>query len=236
MLRADVHKPYFRKFLYVFLGCLFYTGLCFKDAWISYPKQYEIAATYEAIPDDDNRREIWQKVAKEKGWPAVTPQKSAKDILSGIGQQYLQAILCGIIGIPALLKWLSGKGAWVEGDESLIRNHKGVEVPIDSITAIDKRKWEDKGIAKISYEVDGKSKRFVMDDFKFDRAAMGKLMLHAEAHLSEEQVTGDTLERMKPSRQEQAELDEDFDEDAEPSDDTELSEETEVSEETESDK
>ncbi|KAA5540707.1 hypothetical protein FYK55_20165 [Roseiconus nitratireducens] len=196
MLRAEAYQPFFRKFLWIFLGCVAYSLWCLYDGLIAYPHQLTIAEAYEALPEE-GRREAWQVLAAEKGWPTLTPQKSAKEISNNIGSQFFMIVLCMLIGVPALLKWMSGRGAWVEGDATLIRNHKGQEVPIDAIEKIDKRRWESKGIAKLQYKVDGKSKTFVMDDFKFDREAMGTLMRYAEANLSADQVVGDELEREK---------------------------------------
>uniref|UniRef100_UPI00389A29B9 hypothetical protein n=1 Tax=Stieleria sedimenti TaxID=2976331 RepID=UPI00389A29B9 len=91
-------------------------------------------------------------------------------------------------------------------------------MPIDAITKIDKRKWDAKGIAKIHYEVDGKKMKFVMDDFKYEREPMGQLMKFAEAQLTEEQVTGDFLERDKEriARQQAAEAEaEEYDDEEE---------------------
>lgn len=196
MIRAEVHQPFFRKFLWVFLGCTAFAAYCLYDGLVAYPRNLTIAEAYESLPEE-NRREAWKELAAEKGWPTITPAKTAKDIGHDIGQQFMMAVLCMLFGIPALLMFMSGQGTWVEGDETLIRNSKGQEVPLHTVTNIDKRKWEAKGIAKIHYEVDGKKKKFVMDDFKFDRATMGQLMKFAEAGLSEEQVTGDFLERDK---------------------------------------
>ena len=196
MIRAQVHQPFFRKFLYVFLGCTAFAGWCLYDGLIAYPKKLTIAEAYEGLPEE-GRREAWKELAGENGWPTITPAKTASDIRHDISTQFMQLILCMLFGLPALMMFMSGQGTWVEGDETVIRNSKGQEVPIDAITKIDKRKWDAKGIAKIYYEVDGKTKKFVMDDFKYDREPMGQLMKFAEAHLTEEQVTGDFLERDK---------------------------------------
>ncbi|MEO1529761.1 MAG: hypothetical protein AAFX06_30455 [Planctomycetota bacterium] len=207
MLRADVHKPFFRKFLFVFLGCLGYSGLCLKDGLWAYPKKLTVAMAYEELPEE-GREEAWEKLAAEKGWPPVAPAKEAKKIRQDIGTQFLQIALCMLFGVPAVMMWMGGQGTWIEGDESILRNSKGVEVPIESITKIDKRKWPEKGIAKIYYEVDGKTKKFVMDDFKYNREAMGELMKFAEANLVEDQLIGDGFERDKF---EEEEYDEDVD-------------------------
>lgn len=196
MIRANVHQPFFRKFLYVFLGCTAFAGWCLYDGLVAYPNKLTIAEAYEELPEED-RREAWKELATEKGWPTLTPSKTAQDIRHDIGSQFMMVVLCMLFGVPALIMFMSGQGTWVEGDETLIRNSKGQEVPIDTITKIDKRRWDAKGIAKIHYEVDGKKKKFVMDDFKYDRETMGQLMTFAESNLSEEDVVGDFLERDK---------------------------------------
>ncbi|MEO1615165.1 MAG: hypothetical protein AAFV88_04905 [Planctomycetota bacterium] len=211
MIRANVHQPFFRKFLWVFLGCTAFACWCLYDGLVAYPKKLTIAEAYEELPEE-GRREAWKELAAEKGWPTITPAKTAEDVSHDIGSQFMMVVLCSLVGIPALLMFMSGQGTWVEGDESVIRNSKGKEVPIESITKIDKRKWESKGIAKIHFEVDGKANKFVLDDFKYDREPMGQLLRFAEADLTEEQLVGDYLERdkdeIKKAEEEAAALDE----------------------------
>ena len=202
MIRAEVHQPYFRKFLFVFLGCTAFAMWCLYDCLVGYPRKLTQAEAYAQLPEE-GRQKAWRELATEKGWPTITPAKSPEDIRHDIGSQFMMVFLCGLFAVPTLLMFMSGQGTWVEGDETLIRNSKGQEVPIAAITRIDKRKWQDKGIAKLYYEVDGKTKKFVMDDFKYKREPMGQLMRFAEAHLSPEQVEGDFLERDKETMSEE---------------------------------
>ena len=204
MIRADVYHPYFRKFLWVFLGCIAFCGYCLYDGLVKYPTQLTHAEAYESLPED-GRQDAWKELAQQKGWPSKTPSKSAKDLRHLIGSQFMMFGLSFAFAIPAILMYMSGQGTWVEGDDTILRNSKGKEVPIESITKIDKTKWEAKGIAKIYYDEDGKKKKFVMDDFKYDRATMGELMKFAEAHLAEEQIVGDYLERDKEALRKQEE-------------------------------
>jgi hypothetical protein len=234
MIRANVDQKFFRKFLWVFLGCTAFAAYCLYDGLVAYPKKLTIAEAYEQLPEA-GRRDTWKKLAAEKGWPTITPAKTAEEIRHDITGQFVMILFCSLIGIPMLIKYMSGQGTWVEGDETVIRNSRGQEVPIDSITKINKEKWDAKGIAKIYYEVDGKKKKFVMDDFKYDRKPMGELLRLAEADLTEEQLVGDFLERDKDAiekrrAEEEAAAEEEFDEEFEEEFDEELEEEQEETE------
>lgn len=216
MIRADVHLPFFRKHLYLALGCIAYAAWCIYDALIGYPKKLKIAQAFESIPDDANKLEKWVEVASENGWSSRNPAKTADEVLGMIQGQYIYAMICVVIALVALILWVRAKGTWVEADETTIRNSRGSELPIDGITKIDKRKWTDKGIAKIHYSANGRSGRFVLDDFKYDTESVGKILNLAEANLEPNQIRGDKLERVKAQeRAVQAELDEAEDQDGE---------------------
>ena len=211
MLRADYSPAYFRRFLWVALGCLAYSGWCCYDALVAYPKKGVIAAAHDQLrvefekaeQDVSGLPEAWRAVAKQKGWPLERPEKTAEEVASDIGKQYMMIIMCAIVGLPALWKWNSGRGTWIEGDEQMLRNNKGQELKIAEITKIDKRKWEDKGIATIHYSPDGKGKKkFLMDDFKFDREPMGKLMRFAEANLKPDQINGKSEVQLEKEKEE----------------------------------
>ena len=197
MIRANVHQPYFRKHLFIALGGFAYAAWCLYDGLVAYPRNLEIAEAFEAIPDDAKRVETWTQLASERGWSADTPVKSAAEVASLISGQFFFAAICATVGIVALIIWARARGTWVEGDESQIRSSWGDEIAIPSITKINKRKWPEKGIARLYYEENGKKGRFVMDDFKYDSTAMGQILTFAEAHLSADDVVGDRLERDK---------------------------------------
>ena len=199
MQRADFTPSYFRRYLWVTLACVAYTLWCCYDAFIAYPKKGEISAAYESLQQQFEETErplielprAWEKVAGPKGWSTIQPGKTTDDIRADIGKQYFMMVLCGLIGVPAFIKWARGQKTWVEGNEELIRNSSGQELKISEITKIDKRKWDEKGIALIHYLKDGKrKKKFVMDDFKFDRDSMSKILQNAEASLKPDQIVG----------------------------------------------
>ncbi|QDT12057.1 hypothetical protein K239x_40650 [Planctomycetes bacterium K23_9] len=225
MIRASYDPRYFRRFLWVALVCMAYSLWCCYDAWVAYPAKGEVALAYEAVkakfdganpePPQDDMLDLgfprsqtkwlatWEAVAKENGWPPEPPEKTAKEIGEDIGKQYFMMVLCGLVGVPSLIKWWRGQGTWVEGDESTIRNSRGKELQIANIVKIDKRKWEDKGIAKIHFLEKGDRKKvFVMDDFKFQREPMAKIMAFAEANLTPEQIIGGATDAKEPPAEE----------------------------------
>jgi hypothetical protein len=214
MIRAPYDPKYFRRFLWITLACVAYSAWCCYDAWVAYPAKGKIAVAYESAkaefdkvnppatkkdefalgptPQEAKWARTWRELAKKNGLPETPPEKTAKEIREDIGKQYFMMVLCGLVGLPSLLKWFRGRGTWVEGNEELIRNSRGQEFRIADITKIDKTKWEDKGIAKIYYQGENKRKgKFVMDDFKYQREPMSKIMAYAQANLSPEQIIGD---------------------------------------------
>lgn len=199
MIRADVDNSFFRRYLWIALGSVSYAFWCLYDGLIAYPRKLEIAKAFEAIPDDAMKFQAWSQLATENGWATRFPAKTAKEIEGMIPGQFMFAIICGVIGLAALIIWLRAKGSWVEGDETLIRNSRGKQVPIESITKIDKRKWPEKGIAKLHFKTDGRSGKFVLDDFQYDSAKVVQLLTFAEANLDASQIRGDQLEREKKS-------------------------------------
>ena len=59
---------------------------------------------------------------------------------------------------------------------------------------LDKKKWENKGIAKASYRDKGLTRVFVFDDFKFDREPLGLILRKLEAKLDLRQIVGGPVE------------------------------------------
>ncbi len=208
MIRAPYDAKYFRRFLWVSLLCVGYALWCCYDALVAYPAKGQVAVVYESLKEkfdeanppqaetdlfdldrSSNQKswnQTWIAAAKENGWPPDHPEKTAKEINDDIGKQYFMMILCGIIGVPCLIKWYRARGTWIEGDHEVIRNSRGQELQIENIVSIDKSKWQEKGIAKIKYRTaNGSAKTFVMDDFKYQREPMAKIMEIAERRLAD---------------------------------------------------
>ncbi|MEQ8837607.1 MAG: hypothetical protein RID07_12445, partial [Lacipirellulaceae bacterium] len=74
-------------------------------------------------------------------------------------------------------------GTWIEGNGSSITSSWGQTVPFDQVTQLDKKKWKNKGIAKVQYTDNGKKKTFVIDDFKFLREPTGDILRQLEGSI-----------------------------------------------------
>ncbi len=195
MIRADYDPKYFRRFLFIGLGCIAFTGWCFYDALVGYPRELERANMYWT-PNPDRpgdysgmEREPWRTLVRERGWPTDPPEQPTA-IEHKIESQYFYAVICVMIAIPCLLKWFLARGSWVEGDGKQLRTSRGIEFHFDQIIDIDKTKWEKKGITRIQYEAGGRRLTFAFDDFKYQREPMGKILTNIEATLTDEQIRG----------------------------------------------
>jgi hypothetical protein len=200
-IRADYDPRFFRRFLWIGLGCLAFTGWCFYDALVKYPHELKRAAVYW-IPAEGNNgeptgmeREAWRTAVRENNWSTADPPDKTDEIRNKIQSQYFYAGICLLIAIPCLLKWLLAKGTWVEADESALTTNFGPSFRFDEIEHIDKTRWEKKGIARIYYSTAGNKKSFAFDDFKYLREPMGKILRSIEAALSDEQISGGPREK-----------------------------------------
>ena len=72
----------------------------------------------------------------------------------------------------------------MELTENGIRTSWGQQLEFDQITALNKRLWKDKGIAKIEYESNGRKKKMVLDDCKYDRAPTETMLRMVESRIA----------------------------------------------------
>lgn len=185
MIRANVQASYFRKFLWIAIACVVGIAWCAYDAWVTYPAKLEIAEAYESIAETDEGLEQWTQMAEENNWAPEAPRESSQKIQSLIHNQYLMIICFTLVGGFMFLKWYLPRGSWIEGDETHFQNSRGRRVSLDALVRIDTSRWEEKGIAVLHFNAGWKSRKFVLDDFKYDQEATGKLLEIAKEKLVE---------------------------------------------------
>lgn len=184
-LKAQVNPTYQYKFMLIGLVALVIGLYHFIDPIFVYPGMRPPAKAWAELDardiGDGEKQRLWKEIATENGWSEGMPKYDEDELNTNTVYSYfVGGLFTFIVGIPCLITGLRCLGQWVASDATGLSNAKGQRVAFDQIHSIDKAKWEKKGIAKLNYTDDGQEKTFVIDDLKFDREAMDKIMLTVE--------------------------------------------------------
>jgi hypothetical protein len=133
---------------------------------------------------DADRRQEWEKYMHERDI------KSIPEIFT----QYVQAAVAGLAGIFLISIPIRARGRWIEGNETGITSSWGQSFQYEDVELVNKRKWRDKGIAKVTYIANGRRQQFVIDDFKFMREPTDQILCELEQRIAVERITGGPLE------------------------------------------
>lgn len=150
---------YYRNTRFIFVAAtLFFAAYFAYDGWVAWPREAAM-----------NRQD---------------PKTGAPHSDFDIRLQKILACSLPPVGI-ALLAWTlyNSRGVYrLRGDVLSVPGHP--DVPFDAIRAIDKSKWDRKGIAYVEYEVGGRAGRLRLDDFVYERQPTDKIMERVEAHVA----------------------------------------------------
>jgi len=175
------------------------TALCIKDGLITYPAQRERALAYQKFEAENpelGQKELsdqWKVIAAEKGWDPgiagkeITPYGEPKKEYQ-FNQQFIMGGFTGLIGLIFVSKFLLNRGCWIEADENGLRTSEKREMTFDQVTALDKKKWANKGIAKVLYEADGSKNKIVLDDCNYERDSTQAILRHVEAAIGHDKI------------------------------------------------
>jgi hypothetical protein len=191
-LRANFQKSYSIRYSIMAGVCLFMTVWFLYDGLVGYPNKRIIAEEFDKIREmgEVERTAKWREIAAERGWGKEPPEKTAEEISEDISGQFVWAGLAFCAGFPALIFFLRTRGTWVEETPSGLTTSWGQTVNFANVSILNKKRWRDKGIAKATYTSDGVTKRFVFDDFKYDREPLGKMLRTLESRLQADQIIG----------------------------------------------
>lgn len=203
-LRANFQSGYLTRYTILAVVCL---GMCAwfaYDGFVAYPAKLVVAKAFDEIADLPGKEieERWNEITTEKGWKDRRPEKRAEEIQSDITEQYFWAAITFALGIPALVLLFRSRGSWVERTETGLKTSWGQTLEFAKVEALNKRRWEKKGIAKASYKEGDSTRYFTFDDFKFDREPLGKILRDLESMLTDEQVTGGLKEAAADAKRE----------------------------------
>lgn len=232
-IKANAHRGYYLKYLLIGLAALAFGAWHLKDGLITYPALREMADAYELLQgplDEEGNYEIsdselqsnWQALAAENEWPEEVP-KLNDEIDNLLLYNYFIGAIFSAIGLACLFLGLTTIGKWMQLKDGVLSDKGGNSINIKDIVEIDKKRWEKKGLATLTAETGGQTKRMVLDDLKFDRPSIDQMLLHIEQTVGEDKIiNGETeahyqeLQKQKLAQREakQAELDEMVDDDA----------------------
>lgn len=195
--RANFQKNYLMRYAIVSGACSVFALWFAYDGFIGYPSKLPVAEAFDelrSIEDDERRINEWQEVAEQRGFPKDIPTKTAEEIHSDITGQYFFGALNLCIAIPLGILWLRARGSWVESTEQGLASSWGQSVNFSNVTKLDKKRWAKKGIATAHYSEDGVEKKFVFDDFKYEREPLGQILRTLESVLEREQIVNGPTE------------------------------------------
>ncbi len=200
-ITATVSKKHLLRLGFLSFFCVGLAGWSLYDGLVAYPAQQErqrepyaafqkISKKYEES-GEVGRWEEWTALAEEKGWSKSEPEKPREQY--EINLQFIMAALAGPVGLLFLTNLIRTLGREMEADETGITASWGPRVDFDKITKIDKKKWDKKGITKLTYQSDQGEKKFTVDDFIFERPPTDEIM-----RLIEQQAGLDKIVNGKP--------------------------------------
>jgi len=141
------------------------------DGFIGYPNNNVRAAVYEQLAaqpgkEGDGLQKAWADAARERQWsddkpkPTYTAGDMRTQIILGLAA-WLGAAAC-------LFHYFKSLPLTTRLEGGVIFLPNGTGIALTQIQRLSKKRWENKGIADLFYEAaPGKTKRFILDDYKF---------------------------------------------------------------------
>ena len=193
-VRAEANHSFLRRFLLIGVLCFAGASWFLYDATIGYPKELLRAQAYKdlEVETPEIQSEKWYALAAEKRWSNEIPE-SPSHVEESIVVQYWMAGVFALVGAGFLWWYFRSKTTWIEMDKTGIQSSWGKRIDFDEIQVMNKRRWDKKGIAKLV----GGEKVFVLDDFKYDRPSVDKIIREVESRLDREQILNGKTEAEK---------------------------------------
>lgn len=173
---ARISKEWRRRMLFMLFMIFGIAAWFLYDGYILWPDEAQRHVEYLEIKDtlieagdavDEESTSVrlaWERHAREMDYRRNIPKERMDDDIRE------QRVIGWVMMIGALLygvwiAWNHTRQVSAEGD--IVIGASGERVDINTITAIDRKKWKDKGIAYGIYEEGGKRRRLCLDEHKF---------------------------------------------------------------------
>jgi hypothetical protein len=197
-LRAEISRGYLMRLGLVGLFCAA-GGLWFLyDGLVGYPEWRERGFTFEKFVEDNTGMDEldlmnkWNAEAREKGWPEgnpLDPETNKPIAVVKVNEQFYYAGAALLAGLGFLSRFAYMFGRWIECDDTTLRDKSGREARYADITELNKKKWQSKGIAFVSYKKNGGTDKIRIDDFYFDREPTRQILRKIEANIDPALIT-----------------------------------------------
>lgn len=206
-IEGGVDKTWFcwKRWIPITVMCLAFGAYFWYDGSVGYPRKNEIRAAFDNyLADHDGKSDGWDESVADKGWPGVNdipklPEgEKVVHTQDSIDQQFHMAYICLALGAAALVNVFMKIGRKIKADGEAYYTPKGAKVPYADIYRLDKRKWNNKGLATAYYKVDGEEKKTTLDVLMFPKA--DEVMTLVEAKFK-----GELIERIDDDEDEEEE-------------------------------
>ncbi len=184
-IRAKINSRHLFRLAAIGSFCFGLALWALYDGLVGWPNQRERALAYQEL-DQEDRLEEWRKYATERGWEVANPGPPKTE--AAINGQFVMVGLAGVAGMWVFIHLLRSMGRWVETDGSGLKNSRGHQLQFNQITALDKKKWSNKGIAKVQYQANGRKKKFVLDDYIYERDSTDAILMMVEEKIGPEKI------------------------------------------------
>ena len=171
------------------------------DGYVKYPLQRQIAQEFAEFKEQGRAHE-WPSYAMSKGWPDGTdgdPGYNHTD--SNLFTQKL--IGYGLVPVWLIfgIAFLRSYSKWIVAQDDALVTSGGKRMPYDAVTSFNKSRWRSKGIAVVYYQDAGRSRRFVLDNYKYTRTVIAVMVRQVELHLAPDQIVGGPPEPLPESEE-----------------------------------
>ena len=160
-----------------------------KDYDLEQPWPEELVNGFDRLQKNDPES-LWRELAVRKEW-----DEKVSDYLmhkGKINEQYWVAGICGVLILISLFIIIRIIRRNMRVTDTAYYAPGGKEIPFTAMTVIDKRKWDNKGLATIHYEEGGETKKAKVDGMVYgqfqeeDGAPAEKLFAHIMANFKGE--------------------------------------------------
>jgi hypothetical protein len=200
-IRADNDPRFSRRFLIMGVVAIGFALWSLYDGMVKYPAQRvrgfdDFKVHYKSLFEDSQIKAM--SVDEFERSATAEPRQEWAKYMHDVGiksipeifTQYIQAAVAGLIGLFLLSIPIRSRGRWIEANETGVTSSWGQSFQYDEVEQLNKRRWRDKGIAKVTYVTGGRRQVFVIDDFKFMREQTDQILFELEQRIELERITG----------------------------------------------